>query len=227
MIIKNKFIYNAVISIISKNDPYNKDYNINSSWIYYNKEDAFRDMRDDVESTIEKDSECTRENFLDRYDFKYTIFIISRDHIEFTTDSEAERYLNFICKLIPKEKYYEVLLSVANFASEEYDINGHLICGYMELPFEDIFISENSIKEDKSFKYGDIVERKGYPGIQYIVMADTVDDVSESEPYMYYGSVYAMSIDRYNAGEEINEYTDRYPRSEMILIKGDNENGKN
>ena len=224
MINRSKFIYCDKLSVVSyyRNDEFDIT---NYGSVFYDKEEGIELMKETISNIIKEDPDCTRENFLDRYDFKYTIFIISGNHLEFDSTSELKGYVENEIKNIDKDELYEFLVSIAEFACEDYDYNGHLICGYIELGFDENYMSQNSIKEDKDFKYGDVVEKKGYPGIRYKIITDTLD-IPIDKQYKYFGSAYIVPVNIYNTREEENENYFRYPRSELVLVKGDNENGK-
>lgn len=219
---KSKYIYFDKLNIKAKNNISKENDIINEGFVCYDKSECISDMLSHVNFIIEEDPECTHDNFLDRYDFEYEIFIISRDHIAFESSDERKKYINENLYKITKNNIYEFLVSVAEFAIEKYDYNGNLKYGFIDLWFDEIYMSEKDEGlKIPIFKEGDIVELINYPGKRYRIIHSHESNFTETEfPLHYNGLVFVVEDDKfYNDEDEELENSISLARSEIVRVE--------
>lgn len=217
---KSEFIYFDKLVIHGK-FPYNKNLGINNyGGISYDKHESIITMQEIVNSIIDNDLYATKNNFLDKYDFEYIVYIISRNHIEFNNSKEIEEYINQNINSLNNDNLYSFLVSIANQSLEEYDFNGNLKYGYIDLGISidsEIFMSKNDIGLKASlFKEGDIVTKNGHPNELYKVILSDNENFSKGSRINYNGTVIISPL-LDNDGK--HKHFERYARSELNKLE--------
>ena len=198
----------------------------NYGFISYDKQECIDIMKKTIADIIEEDTECTFDNFLDRYYFEYNITIIPSYHLEFDSNEELQEYCKSMIPSLNKDNLYDFLLSISDFATEIYDYRGNLVQGFINIDRlcidSEIYMSENDRGlPAELFKKGDIVVRKNYPGDLYIVVSTPYDRdfICPEFPIHYIGTVSIAPLREYKDEDDLDKNCIRYARSELIKVR--------
>ena len=214
-----KRTYYIRLQIIPKDKGPEFSYHYNN--ISYNKEESIEFVIKLIKDYVE-DSDCTIDNFLDKYIVIFEIMIIPSYHLEFENNKELDDYCKAIIPYINKDNLYDFLLSISEYAIEVYDYKGNLMYGLIDIDKMsiEIYMSENDRGlPAEMFKEGDIVVRKNYPDDLYkVVYSEDQDFLHPEFPIHYTGTVFIAPLEECKDNGEELEHCIRYARTELIKV---------